>query len=347
MVNECLQAMIASEPIQHGLLSRFNGIELTDSTVITLPNALADTWQGAGGYGTKASKAGMKISVRWNASNGQLCHIDVTSSITHDRRVPAHDAPVAEGSLQLRDLGYFKLDDLASLDEQGAYFITRYKTNVTILTTTRQKIDLVDWLPQRVGQRLDHPVLVGMKDQVPMRLVAERVPPAVVQQRHERIKETARQNQQPPSERSLALAQWTIYLTNVPSTQLSPDELFLLGRYRWQIELLFKLWKSQLGIDKWQTSNPLRILCEIFAKLIVAIVTNWLLLIACWQNPHRSLTQAMPTIRGLAWQWANSIHSLPLLIHMLLSLQRALSVCRMERSQQHPRICHLLAYEFS
>jgi hypothetical protein len=126
---------------------------------------------------------------------------------------------------------------------------------------------------------------------------------------------------------------------------LTPDEVFILGRYRWQIELLFKLWKSDLQIDKWRTTNPYRILCELYGKLMAAIVTHWFLLVSCWHNPKRSLRQAMPTIRGLAWQWANSLRDIHLLVYTLQSLCRSVSRCQMDRSRTHSRHFQLLALD--
>lgn len=163
-----------------------------------------------------------------------------------------------------------------------------------------------------------------------------------MRQRHERLRETARQNQTTVCEQALVMAQWTIYLTNLPPELAATTEIFILGRYRWQIELLFKLWKSDLEVDKWASRQPERILAEIYTKLIGAIVAHWLLLVGCWHNPRRSLRQAIPTLRGLAWQFANSLSDTPLLLHALRAFCRSLSCCSMDKSQQYPRAFQLI-----
>ena len=61
---------------------------------------------------------------------------------------------------------------------------------------------------------------------------------------------------------------------------------------RWQIELLWKLGKQWGAIDEWQTANPSRILCELYAKLLGMLVKHWLLLLSCWDDPHRSFVGA-------------------------------------------------------
>jgi hypothetical protein len=347
MVDESLQVIVKGTPVDSGILARFSAVDLTDSSVITLPNTLHEIWRGSGGFGEQASTAAVKVSVRWNMRDGQLQTVTLSDGITHDRQSAAHQDPVAAGSLQIKDLGYFKLDDFEKIGHQGAFWLTRYKSGTYVLDEDGQKLDLASWLPQKVGQRLDIAVRLGQKKHLPCRLVAERVPRKIVHQRHARIRETARQNQTVPSQRALVLAQWTIYLTNVPDTLLNTVEVFIVGRYRWQIELLFKLWKSDLQIDDWNTSNPYRILCEFYGKLIAAIVTHWFLLLGCWHNPRRSLRQAMPTIHSLAWQWANSLSNLTLLVHMLRSLCRSLSHCHLDRSQMSPRHFQLLEVDFA
>jgi hypothetical protein len=347
MVDESLKVMVKGTPVDQGILARFSAVELTDSSIITLPNVLQTVWKGSGGSGEQASMAAVKLSVRWNMRDGELQTVSLSDGITHDTQSPAHQHAVRAGSLQIKDLGYFNLDAFEKIGQQDAYWLTRYKIGTCVLNEQGQELDLETWLPQSVGQRLDVMVRLGKQKQLPCRLVAERVPPAIVHQRHQRLRETARQDQTQPSQRALVLAQWTIYLTNVPETLLNTEAVFIMGRYRWQIELLFKLWKSDLQIDDWNTANPYRILCEFYGKLIVAIVTHWFLLLGCWDDPCRSLRQAIPTIQALAWQWANSLSSRILLEHMLRSLCRSLSHCHMDRSQTPPRHFQLLEMKFA
>ena len=342
MLEISLQVLIGTCKVPQGILSRFTYVILVDSSIITLPNHLHRIWRGSGGFGENASIASLKLNVRWDVKNGQLKVLELSDGTQHDRRSRAHTDPIEAGSLLIEDLGYFKIADLARVGEQDAYWLTRYKQGVSVYDLDGNRIKLDQLLPQQVGDRIDCWIRLGQRDQLLCRLVAERVPQAVVAQRQERIRETARQNQRPVSVTALLMAHWTIYLTNLPMTLCSPDDIFVLGRYRWQIELLFKLWKSDLQVDKWASQNPHRILCEIYIKLIGAIVSHWCLLVACWHNPRRSLRQAMPTIRGLAWQFANSMANRHLLNHALQAMCRSLLCCRMDKSRDHPRAFQII-----
>jgi len=342
MLEASLEVVLDNHAMPDTILSRFSAVYISDSSIVTLPNKLSEVFAGSGGYGDHASTAAAKISVRWNVTHGTLETLDITDATVHDRASVAHHGAVAVGSLQIKDLGYFKLADFKALGEEGSYWLTKYKLGTAIYDVNGERLALETWLPQTTEERIEAEVQVGAQHRLSCRLVAEQVPAHVVEQRRERIHETARQNQRPASALTLEMAQWTLYLTNAPVTLLTADEAFILARYRWQIELLFKLWKTDLGIDRCRSQNPHRILCELYGKLLVAVVTHWLLLLGCWQNPHRSLRQAMTTIRGIAWQWANSLHHLGLLQHALRSLVQALSTCHMDRSRTQPRHFELL-----
>ncbi len=48
----------------------------------------------------------------------------------------------------------------------------------------------------------------------------------------------------------------------------------MLVRCRWQIELLWKLWKAHGKLDTWRSYKPKRILTEIYAKLLGLLITH-------------------------------------------------------------------------
>ena len=71
-----------------------------------------------------------------------------------------------------------------------------------------------------------------------------KVPKEVAEQRRARLEEEAKDEGREVSQEQWSLAQWTIVITNVVSKQVGLPEVFILLRLRWQIELLFKRWKS-------------------------------------------------------------------------------------------------------
>ena len=76
---------------------------------------------------------------------------------------------------------------------------------------------------------------------------------------------------------------------------------FSLWRYYgWQIELLFKLWKSHGGVEESRSDQAYRVLCEVYAKLLAMVVQHWLLLLGGGGFSARSQRKAARQVRRQA-----------------------------------------------
>jgi hypothetical protein len=74
----------------------------------------------------------------------------------------------------------------------------------------------------------------------------------------------------------------------------------LIQRVRWQIEFLFKLWKSHGKIDAWRSADRWRIHTEIDAKLVAMVIQHWLLVVTSWHDPERSMVKGAQAVRAHA-----------------------------------------------
>jgi hypothetical protein len=245
----------------------------------------------------------------------------------HDKNSCLSDMPVSKGSLRIADLGYFSLADFAQMDSEGAYWLSRVKSQCIVYDQEGNKYDLVEFLKRQSSDKIDQHILLGAKDKLPCRLLAVRVPQEVANQRRRKIRENARKKGRTPSKRQLALADWTIVATNVEEEKMSVKEAMVILGVRWQIELLFKLWKNEGHIDSWRSENPWRILSEFYAKLIVMVIQHWILLIGCWEYSNRSFTKASKAIRNHAMNMAVAFakESLDRLIEALEIIKRSMS----------------------
>ena len=178
---------------------------------------------------------------------------------------------------------------------------------------------------------------------LPCRLLAVRVAQEVADQRRRRLREEAKRRGRQPNALQLAIAEWTIFVTNVPVELLSVREALVLGRCRWQIELLFKLWKSHGQIDAWRSAKPYAILCELYAKLIAMIVQHWIMLVGCWAYADRSLMKAAATVRRHAICLATSLRCGGRLAEAIETIAACLAVgCRINKSKKTPHTYQLL-----
>jgi Transposase DDE domain len=198
-------------------------------------------------------------------------------------------------------------------------------------------------LPPSPTATVELPILLGEGPRLPARLFAVPVPADVVATRRQRRREAARKKGRQVSTRCLALAAWTLLVTNLPPARLTLHEALVLGRVRWQIALLFKLWKSHGHVDESRSTKPWRSLCEVYAKLLAMLIQHWLLLVSCWTYPNRSLTKAAQTIQQHALHLASAFAPVRRLCTALLTVKRCLAAgCRMNRQKKQPNTYQLL-----
>jgi hypothetical protein len=201
----------------------------------------------------------------------------------------------------LADLGYFSLDLLEAEQAAGSYWLRRLPVQTVVFDAKGCRSELhrllVAQSQSQGSDTLDLEVSLGVEKRFNCRLLAVRVPQDVAEERRRKLHAEARHKGQTVSQARLDLADWTIYVTNCPADLLTIPEALVLARLRWQIELLFKLWKSHGQLDTSRSANPARILIEIYAKLIGLLIQHWLLLLSCWARPDRSLVKAASTVR--------------------------------------------------
>lgn len=139
---------------------------------------------------------------------------------------------------------------------------------------TQQPLDLLRLLKGCPQLSLD--VLLGAKELLPVRLVALRLPAPLAAQRRRRARANARRDRALRlSERYLKLLDWTILLTNVTPEQLNAQQLLETYACRWQIETLFKSWKSHFQLGRLPASGPRQVQIQLLAKLLaIALVQN-------------------------------------------------------------------------
>lgn len=341
VLNSAVTQIVSADSVAIPILGRFTGVFLQDSSIIPLPGSLVDVWPGCG----NASKetAALKTQVRLDISTGALQGPLLQNGRTQDRSSPFQAAPLPPGALRLADLGFFSLDVLGEIDSQGAFFLSRLQVQTTVADEDGNPLDLLELLQEQGSARVDIPVRIGIKARLPVRLLAVRVDEAVANERRRKLKDEARRRGQNISKARLRLADWTVYVTNAPAGLLSLDEALVLARARWQIELLFKLWKQHGQIDQWKSIKPWRILCEVYAKLTAMVIQHWLLLVSFWTYPDRSMVKASQTVRGYGLLLAIAMTGAMQIDLVVEQISQCLAKgCRMNSRLKHPNTYQLL-----
>ena len=313
-----LQQVVVADPVAIPLLRRFTAVEIGDSTTVSLPDEYADQFPGCGGT-AESGKAAVKIQARWELIRGQLTKLLVEPGRRSDGQSEEAEAEVKPGSLIIRDLGYFCLEWFAKLGQAGAYWISRWQQGTTVCDRDGRPLDLLRFVQDYRGEGpIDLPILLGATARLACRLIVLRVPPEMAARRRQEAYEKARKHGRTPSQECLAWCDWTLLVTNLPAEMASWKELVVLYRTRWQIELMFKLWKSrsQLAVFR-ETWSAEERMAAFWAKLIGVILQHWLLLSSTWSNPRRSHWKAAEVIQDWIVSLTNALNDIEQLICVL------------------------------
>lgn len=253
---------------QKGLLAFFKGIFIDDSTTISLPDELAQEFPGNISRGKQKAQA--KIHALYNIKEKTFDFLHIHSFSDNDQSLSANVLPhLKAGDLSLRDLGFMVLSVLKEFINQSIYFISRkgYKTNVYDIQTEKE-IDLLKEL--RKKKFIDREVHLGAKEKIPVRLVALPISTEQAAERRRKAKND-RDKRLNHSDDYYELLGYSIYVTNIEKEICSAAEIYLLYKLRWQIEIIFKSWKSCFALEKLfhrQCTNAIRVRCSIIMMLL-------------------------------------------------------------------------------
>lgn len=187
--------------------------------------------------------------------------------IVRDIKVPCDGA-----TLFIADLGYFKVktfEMIASGDLQ--FFLSKLKIGTTILDENGEPVDIKRIMRSGVGL-LELKIRMG---EVECRLLVQRLPDEVINRKlREAHKEAQKKGRTLSKDVKLSI-QYATLVTNLPVT-FKAKALFTMYRLRWQVELIFKTWKSILRIHKLRNDKGDRVWCEVMGKLVAAVFADHL-----------------------------------------------------------------------
>ena len=216
-------------------------------------------------------------------------------------------------ALFLFDLGYFKLAAFAKIAAAQAYFLSRFNHQTTLREVVGGRTLPLD-LPRCLGHDsralLEKAVLLGTRDQVTARLIAVRMPEAIVNERRRQAHAVAKQRGYTPSQAHLALLAWNLFITNVPATVWPPKTVGIVYTLRWQVELVFKAWKSGLHLATLTSTTKHSTLCYLYGRRLLLVLTFAL----------------CPPLRSAVWQQQREVSLLKLVRHFQASADQWLQV---------------------
>jgi len=129
-------------------------------------------------------------------------------------------------------------------------------------------------------QIVDTPVWLPAADDAPalqLRLVIQKKPPEAAEQSQKRAAKKAQRAHYEAKSKQLDAAQYLMLMTTLDAATMPATQVLALYRLRWQIEIAFKRLKSLADLDNIQAKEERLAKTVIWAKLILAILTETLL----------------------------------------------------------------------
>jgi hypothetical protein len=339
-----LRHAVAAEAAAVPLLEKFTAVEIGDSTTVTVPDDYAAEFPGCGGK-SGSGRAAVKIQLRWDLRSGRLAILDLQPGRHSDAHSEVPEPPARRGSLIVRDPGFFSLERFGRWAADGVSWISRLQPGTAAFDADGRPLELLRWLQRHAGSRpVDRPIVLGAAERLGCRLIALRVPPEVAARRRQKAYQRASKHGTVPGAEQLAWCDWTILVTDCPPELLTWREVVVLYRARWQIELIFKLWKSHNHLAAYRSTwTAVERMAVFWAKLIGAVVQHWLVLASVGTDPRRSHWKAAGVIREWVVTLARALGDGGALIGVLADLAKAIeAVAKKKRQGKSPSTFQLL-----
>lgn len=233
-----------------------------DGTSICEPGADRTTW---------------RLHVGYDLASGQVDQLELTDIHGAENLQRLTYRP---GDIALADRYYARPRDLRPVIEAGADFIVRTGWNsLRLLQPNGEPFDLFAALAAQLEQEGEVPVRIHegtaeITQPLILRLVIRRKDPQQAQAERKRLLKDAKKRGKQPDPRSMEAAKYVLLLTSLPADAFPPADVLVLYRFRWQIELAFKRFKSLAGLDQLPAKKPALARAWIYARLIVAIIAE-------------------------------------------------------------------------
>jgi hypothetical protein len=246
LVREVIAKQAAKQVKQH-LFKKFKNVWIQDSTCLHLSEVLFEKFRCKIMEGEK--KAVAKLNIIVNVL-GSYCAVMEWESFTVSE--PVLSKRILEiakaGELVIRDLGYFSLPLFKVMNERGIYFLTRLRYGVCLYDIKNgSPLELSKILKNRAY--IDKQILCGRAEQLEVRFVAIRLSAEQAAERRRKAQKHHRKTTRHGKEYYASL-NYLYFLSNVDKETWNYKELCEAYRIRWNVEILFKSWKSGLKIKE-------------------------------------------------------------------------------------------------
>lgn len=256
-----LNRQLSENHLPSQLSNHFKAIKVMDSTEFKLPDSFTVDFPG---YSLNSTPACAAIQLEYDVLSRKILCLSIGSARESDKTVADHRMHhIEKGDLILRDLGYYSTDSYLKIEDQNAFYISRLKAQVGIYQKTAEGFKALDWssILQKIknGKKdhFDEWVYIGKKQKHPVRLMAWELQENEQQKRLKKKKDIKGFI----AKEDVIWSKLNVLITNIDAAVIDADQAYKLYKIRWQIELMFKIWKSILNMDVTRKMKTSRLKC--------------------------------------------------------------------------------------
>jgi len=255
----------------------FSRVMIADSCKFALPQKFEKDYPAHSGNHAKSL---MNIQYSFDLKHGNWEVLELAKATENDLAYTKRTLDqIREGDLYIRDLGYVSHAYLIKIVKEKAFFINRlHPTWNPVLCDTGKAINwvsLYEKMKQTKTTHLETMITIGTGQHAfNCRLIAVLAPEEVWTERIRKAQIRAKSVGYQLTDEYKQRCRFSLFITNASDEILQTTEIMQLYRLRWQIELVFKTWKSLLNIHKVKAVKKERFECQLVAKFIWILI-NW------------------------------------------------------------------------
>jgi hypothetical protein len=270
----------------------FNRILINDSTLFSLSEKFSSEFKGVGG----SSKSSIKIQLQYDLLSGNFsCCEPMSGAINDATYIDEMNRYTKPGDLRLADLGYYKIDYLKNVHKKGAFYISKIKSTTPLYiknsnpkqtkkgkivkSSEYTRIDALEIIkPLADGETIElKDIYIGSNKELKSRLIITKLSEDNKRKRNLKYEKVLEHEKRKATARSSAWTALNAYITNIPEEILYSNQVHEIYSLRWQVEIMFKVWKSIFKISNTKNSKSIKIQrfkCFLYGRLISILFSS-------------------------------------------------------------------------
>ena len=281
-LKRCVERGLEHLVIEPGLkmsdkLKEFRDVTVIDSSLVRLHEQLACKWPGTR---TNHSPAAAKLNVLVSVFGATKSKIQIVEGKRAESKLLSIGDWVKDRIL-LFDLGYFGFKN-AKITEHGGYFVSRLKSNGNsyILRSFKQHRGRTISID---GRRLSE-----IKDKLKREICDFEVLATTNQSKNPKVLEGSAIKLRLVGIWDQESSEYHFYITNLPAENFQAEDIGILYRMRWTIEMLFKEMKSCYKLECISSGKECIVEALIYTALLTLIVSRRILSLLREQLPEHA-----------------------------------------------------------